>query len=171
MEAEIETRKFSVALVKVTSLLKITTKVSLFVRRARTFGEVRFDKNIPVIEFDIEERSSVFLLKFPCFRLTTTKFTKFEAHELAMHSVTFQENRQMEAEIEVKKYFLSQVMCLYFRPMSKKRAPFTDSLLKGDIRISMKIGQVEDGINSKPNLGHVVMHEPKFRCVNSQEYP
>jgi hypothetical protein len=54
---------------------------------------VTFHKNIPVMEFDIEERSSVFLLKLPCFRLTVTKFTKFVACELVMHSVTFQENR------------------------------------------------------------------------------
>jgi hypothetical protein len=61
-----------------------------FVGHARTFGELTFDKNIPVIEFDIEEKISVFLLKFLRFRLTATKFTKFVAHELAMHSVTFQ---------------------------------------------------------------------------------
>jgi hypothetical protein len=67
MEAEIETRKFSVFLIKVISLLKGKNQ-RLFVRHARTFAEVTFDKNILVIEFDIVERSSVFLLKLPCFR-------------------------------------------------------------------------------------------------------
>ena len=60
------------------------------VGHARAFGELTFDKNIPVIEFDIGEKISVFLLKFPCFRPTATKFTKFVAHELAMQIVTFQ---------------------------------------------------------------------------------
>jgi len=40
-----------------------------FVGHASALVEVTFDKSIPIIEFDIEEKISVFLLKFPCFRI------------------------------------------------------------------------------------------------------
>jgi hypothetical protein len=44
-----------------------------FVEHASAFGELTFDKNIPVIEFNIGEKISVFLLKFPCFRFGEKK--------------------------------------------------------------------------------------------------
>jgi hypothetical protein len=60
----------------------------IFVGHASTFVEVAFNKNIPIVQLDIQEKISVFVLKFPCLRLTETKFTKCVAHELTTHSVT-----------------------------------------------------------------------------------
>jgi hypothetical protein len=61
-----------------------------FIGHASALVEVTFDKSIPIIEFNIEEKIYVFLLKFPCFRLKEKKCANLVAHELAMHSVAFQ---------------------------------------------------------------------------------
>jgi len=45
-----------------------------FSGHASSFGELTFNKIIPVIEFDVDEKISVLLLKFPCLRLTEKNY-------------------------------------------------------------------------------------------------